>query len=162
MVQGKGISRLAGLKGEGGDTHKTQGMIMFNDWARVLLAEDNPVSRDIAVEVLCAAGLAVEVAANGQEALEKASKSHFDLILMDIKMPVMDGVDAAKAIRALPAHAKTPIVALTAYTPGQCQCDCESVGMNDFVSKPVQLGELYAVVLKWLTARSPAMEPEAA
>jgi two-component system, sensor histidine kinase and response regulator len=124
---------------------------MFNDWARVLVAEDNAINREVASELLGAAGLTVDVAANGLEALDKASHGHYDLILMDVCMPVMDGLASTRAIRALPECANTPIVAITAYTPDECLSACEEAGMNDFIGKPVQMDELYARVLKWLT-----------
>jgi len=126
-------------------------MDMFRDWAKVLVAEDNAINRQVALEVLRGAGLAVDLAVNGQEALDKARSNHYDLILMDLRMPVMDGLEAARAIRALPAFERTPILAITAYTEPEWRGECDDAGINDFITKPVQIDELYARVLRWLT-----------
>lgn len=128
---------------------------MFNDWARVLVAEDNPVNREVASELLRGAGLKVDVAVDGRDALAKAGTQTYDLILMDVCMPEMDGMASARAIRALPSCASTPIVAISARVDDACRSDCEAAGMSDFIGKPVQVGELYARVLKWLTTPSP-------
>jgi two-component system sensor histidine kinase/response regulator len=123
---------------------------MFNDWARILVAEDNAINREVATEILGAVGLNVDVARNGLEAIEKAQNGQYDLILMDVRMPVMDGLDSTRAIRALPGCASTPILAMTVCTPSECRTACEEAGMNDFIGKPMQIDELYATVLKWL------------
>jgi two-component system sensor histidine kinase/response regulator len=142
---------MPGVCRAGGNLKGTQ-MSMFNEWARVLVAEDNAVSRQAAIEVLSAAGLSVDVAVNGQDACNMASSGHYDLILMDVGMPVMDGLQATRAIRALPECSHTPILAVTAYGDAGRRGECEAAGMDDFISKPVQIDELYARVLKWLAA----------
>jgi signal transduction histidine kinase/CheY-like chemotaxis protein len=114
---------------------------------RVLLAEDNPINRLVASELLRASGLAVETAENGSEAVDKARTGRFDLILMDMQMPVKDGITAAREIRYDDA---VPIIAMTAGASLEDRAACLASGMNDYISKPVHPSELYAMLLRWL------------
>ncbi|MEY4752105.1 MAG: hypothetical protein RIQ60_4319 [Pseudomonadota bacterium] len=118
--------------------------------ATVLLAEDNEVSREVAAEMLQGVGLKVDSARNGREALELARERPYALVLMDMQMPELGGLDATRALRALPGWQDTPIVALTANAFEADRRACAAAGMNDFVAKPVEVYTLFPVLLKWL------------
>ena len=118
----------------------------------VLLAEDNIINRLIARELLTHAGLVVEEAENGAIALELASTQPWDLILMDMQMPVMDGLDAARAIRER-GDLAVPIVAMTANAFVEDRAACLAAGMNDHIAKPVNPAALYAILMRWLPTR---------
>ncbi len=119
--------------------------------ARVLLVEDEPVSQEVGKELLEEVGLNVELAGDGGSAVEMARSADYDLILMDMQMPVMNGVDAARAIRALVGRAHTPILAMTANAFAEDRQRCMEAGMNDHIAKPVVPAVLYQTMLKWLS-----------
>ncbi|WP_165456599.1 PAS domain-containing hybrid sensor histidine kinase/response regulator [Aquabacterium lacunae] len=118
--------------------------------ARVLMAEDNLINREVALELLHGVGLHVDTAVNGREAVERAQAADYDLILMDMQMPELDGLQAAGEIRKMRRHAHTPIVAMTANAFLEDRMACLAVGMNDHISKPVDPRTLYAKLLQAL------------
>jgi two-component system sensor histidine kinase/response regulator len=119
---------------------------------RVLLAEDNPINREVAVELLRMAGLVVETADNGAAAVELTRTRTYDLVLMDMQMPEMDGLAATRAIRARDGRT-LPIIAMTANAFGEDRAACLAAGMNDHVPKPVDPAQLHATLLHWLPLR---------
>jgi two-component system, sensor histidine kinase and response regulator len=118
--------------------------------ARVLLAEDHPMNQLVALELLRSAGMSVDLAADGHQAVDLAGHNAYDLILMDMQMPRLDGLEATRAIRALPAHGGTPILAMTANAFAEDRAACLDAGMNDHLPKPIDVGRLYAALARWL------------
>jgi CheY-like chemotaxis protein len=117
--------------------------------ARLLLVEDEPINPDVARTQLEDVGLSVDVAGDGAETLALMTHQAYDLILMDIQMPVMNGLEATGAIRLLPGRHALPIVAITANAFDSDRDKCLAAGMNDFLAKPVDADTLFTMVLKW-------------
>lgn len=124
--------------------------------ACVLLVEDNPVNRTVVEAMLRSLGLQVSVAADGVEAVSMASRETFALILMDCRLPVMDGYEATRRIRLLPGLATLPIIALTANAQHGDREICLQAGMNDYLAKPFKRTDLQQVLQRWLTIKASA------
>jgi signal transduction histidine kinase/CheY-like chemotaxis protein len=118
--------------------------------AYVLLAEDEPISQEVSRELLEDAGLTVDLAEDGEMALALALASKYDLILMDMQMPKMNGIEATRAIRATSLNIDTPILAMTANAFHEDRQACLNAGMNDHIGKPVIPEVMYEMLLKWL------------
>ena len=130
---------------------------------RILLAEDHPVNVLLATTLLEADGYEVDVANNGVEAVSAARQKDFDLILMDVQMPEMDGIQATRLIRALgDAHRLVPIVAMTAGVMSSDRDACLNAGMNDFISKPFDPDSFLATVAHWVGDEEAVQTPEQA
>ena len=116
----------------------------------ILLVEDEPINREVTSELLGYAGQQCDIAIDGVEAVAMAAAHDYDLILMDMQMPRMDGLEATRRIRLLAKGSATPIIAMTANAYAEDRAGCMAAGMNDFVSKPVSPDMLFMTVLKWL------------
>ncbi len=118
--------------------------------AEVLLVEDEPVNQEVAKLFLMDVGLDVTIAGNGAVAVDILKERGFDLILMDMQMPEMDGLEATRHIRRIPGRESIPIVAMTANAFAEDRAHCIEAGMDDFLSKPVEPERLFGTILKWL------------
>jgi CheY-like chemotaxis protein/HPt (histidine-containing phosphotransfer) domain-containing protein len=129
----------------------------------ILLVEDNPINQEVAQALLESLGMQVSLADNGQTAVEMAGAAAFDLVFMDIQMPVMDGLEATRVIRRLPGWESIPIVALTANAFREDGERCFQAGMNDHIAKPVEHKALQELLIRWMPARqlSVSSEPSA-
>lgn len=136
-------------------------MLALINGAHILLVENNQLNQEVASEFLEHAGATVCVAHNGAEAIDLLGSHGFDCILMDIQMPVMDGFEATRQIRANPAWAEIPVIAMTANASGETREHCLAAGMNDYLSKPFKPAALYTMIACWLPVR-PQQPPHTA
>ncbi|WP_374325563.1 ATP-binding protein [Azonexus sp.] len=120
--------------------------------ARILLAEDEPINQEVTRELLEQVALVVDLAENGEMAVSMAGEQAYELILMDMQMPLLNGLDATRAIRAGGPNQRTPILAMTANAFSEDRQRCLEAGMNDHVGKPVDPDQLYRHLLHWLEA----------
>ncbi len=117
---------------------------------RALLADDNPVNREVGIALLHQLGFLVATAVDGHDAVQQVAAGDFDLVLMDLQMPRLDGLAATRDIRALPQGRDLPVIAMTASVYEQDRASCLAAGMNDFVAKPVDLWALASTLARWL------------
>jgi CheY-like chemotaxis protein len=135
--------------------------------ARVLLVEDNPINQEVARELLLRVGLEVDVAADGAQAVDAVSAGRYDLVLMDMQMPIMDGLEATRRIRAMEGRSSLPIIAMTANAFEDDRRRCIDAGMNGHLSKPVDPVRLFVELSQWIAededsaAAGPAAEAPA-
>jgi CheY-like chemotaxis protein/nitrogen-specific signal transduction histidine kinase len=127
----------------------------------ILLVEDNSINRQVAAEMLESWGAETAIAVNGLEALEAVRNKRFDAVLMDVQMPVMDGLEAARAIRSDPAAADLPIIALTAHALAEDREKCLEAGMNDYLTKPIEPEKLLFALAQWIETVRLSPFPEA-
>ena len=128
---------------------------MSPEGLRILMADDAAANRELVVAILGGLGVALETVEDGARAVEAARSGGYDLILMDVHMPVMDGLDATRAIRALDGEAgRVPIIALTANVQPEQVQRCREAGMDDHVGKPIQVAELLRVIAARLEQRA--------
>ena len=119
---------------------------------RLLLVEDEPINQEVAREILAELGWKIDVANNGREAVELVSQHRYDVILMDMQMPIMSGLDATRLIRQLPDCKDIPILAMTANAFVEDREACFDAGMNDFLIKPVMPDILFDTLRGWVTS----------
>jgi PAS domain S-box-containing protein len=122
---------------------------------RILFAEDEPTNQVVTRALIEIVGLSVDIAEDGVKALAMVSQNHYDLILMDMEMPNMDGLDTTRAIRRAPGNADLPIIAMTANAFADDKERCLRAGMNDFITKPVDPDRLFSLIGQWLDRQEP-------
>ncbi len=117
---------------------------------RVLLVEDNILNQEVATEILSSAGISVDIANNGKEAVDAVGSASYDIVLMDVQMPVMGGYEATKRIRSEGQYKDLPIIAMTAHAMQGAREECLEAGMNDYISKPIDPDSLFLTIRKWI------------
>ncbi|GAB0056590.1 Sensor histidine kinase RcsC [Candidatus Magnetaquicoccaceae bacterium FCR-1] len=147
--EGNGPREMVVSRGRIGETPRS-------DWrgVRALLVEDNEINQQVARELLEEEGMVVSIAGNGEEAVEAVRREPFDLVLMDVQMPIMDGYAASRAIRADERFKGLPIIAMTANAMAGDREKCMAAGMNDHISKPIHPVTMFATMARHVPARA--------
>jgi two-component system, sensor histidine kinase and response regulator len=148
----RAVSTLLGQEAHGGPERRlitTETLVRRSAPVRILLAEDNAVNQQVALALLTKQGYSVDVVDNGRKALEAVLAEPYDVILMDIQMPEMDGLEATRQIRSHEEHAELPIIALTAHAFQEERDRTVEAGMDDFLAKPFKPAALYEIVERW-------------
>jgi PAS domain S-box-containing protein len=131
------------------------------DGTRILLVEDNVINQEVATEILGSVGAVVEIANNGKEAVDLVAAKKYDLVLMDLQMPVMGGYEATKFIRSERKNLELPIIAMTAHAMQGVDAECRAAGMNDYVSKPIDPNNLFSTIQRWVKVNRDTSVPAA-
>jgi signal transduction histidine kinase/ActR/RegA family two-component response regulator len=142
------------------DADAEKQLIAHHAGARVLVAEDNEVNREVIGAMLEPLGFVVDCAEDGHAAVRLGRTNRYDLVLMDLQMPGLDGLGATRALRTMDGWATTPIVALTADAMTQSRDDCLAAGMDDYLTKPVESTLLYNCLLRWLGRKMGELAPQ--
>jgi len=154
------LMRALGNPDEAGATRAVKPTVSLENLAplrgaRILLAEDNAINQQVATEILVDAGFHVEVADNGKTAVSMVESGQYDIVLMDMQMPVMSGLEAAQLIRQQARFATLPIIAMTANVMQADRQRCYEAGMDDFVAKPIEPDALFHKLVQWVVPRKP-------
>jgi hypothetical protein len=149
-LQKSGTKTSSGTQSLTGNSAETRLKTEFAG-TRILLAEDEPINQEVSLGLLEDVGLLIDLAENGAEALALAQENNYKLILMDIQMPKMNGIDATRAIRNLANYATTPILAMTANAFDEDRQACIEAGMDDHIGKPIDPEKLFETLYKWLS-----------
>ena len=151
MLFDSAVEALGGGRQSGGDVQTDSAIDLAPlRGAHVLLVEDNEFNQEVALGLLKDANMSIDVAQNGELAVRMVGAKKYDLVLMDMQMPVMDGIQATKLIRANPLFRALPIIAMTANVMASDREKCDEAGMNDHVDKPIDPDELFRVLLRWI------------
>jgi signal transduction histidine kinase/DNA-binding response OmpR family regulator len=151
MLFDSAVEALGGGRQSGGDGQADSAMDLAPlRGAQVLLVEDNEFNQEVALGLLKDANMSIDVAQNGEVAVRMVGAKKYDVVLMDMQMPVMDGIQATKLIRANPLFRALPIIAMTANVMASDREKCDEAGMNDRVDKPIDPDELFRVLLRWI------------
>jgi CheY-like chemotaxis protein len=118
--------------------------------ARILLVDDNEINREVALVLLTDEGLVVDVATDGQQAVDMLARERYDCVLMDCRMPVMDGFAATRALRERPELRDLPVIAMTGDTLESDRRKALAAGMNDHIAKPINIDEVLATLARWI------------
>ncbi len=150
------LGKAPGVQPADVDASRSAEAVLIREHAgrRVLLAEDEPINREITMELLAQVGLDADAAVDGVEAVVLGEAGNYDLVLMDMQMPRLNGIDATRCLRTMPGMEDTPILALTANAFAEDRRRCLEAGMDDFIAKPIEAERFFTTLLRWLSERA--------